>query len=369
MIVAGVMSGTSLDGIDVAVVDIRRRGERLRVIPIVFESTRYPRAVREALLAVSNAMTHTATVARLHFLLGELYADAIQRATRRIKPDLIGMHGQTIFHEGQPVEYMGHRVASTLQIGEAAVVAERTGIRVISNFRERDVAAGGQGAPLVPYADYLLFASPRVNRAALNIGGIANITLLPAGAKPEQIVAFDTGPGNMVMDDLVRYKTDGRQQYDRNGSIARHGEVHERLLKAMLGDPYFKMAPPKSTGRERFGREFVNGLIATGVPAEDLIATAAEFTARSIVLAVPPRVELIASGGGVDNRWLMRRLVELLPASVTMKTSAEYGIDPGAKEAIAFAVLAYEFSRKRPGNLPSATGARRSVLLGKDSPA
>jgi anhydro-N-acetylmuramic acid kinase len=368
LIVAGVMSGTSLDGIDVAVVDIRAQRGRLRVVPIVFESTRYPKAVREALLAVSNAMTHTATIARMHFLLGELYADAIQRATRKIKPELVGMHGQTIFHEGQPVEYMGRRIASTLQIGEAAVVAERTGLRVISNFRERDVAAGGQGAPLVPYVDYLLFASKRVHRAALNIGGIANITLLPAGAKPEEIVAFDTGPGNMVMDALVAHSTEGRQQYDRNGAIARRGQVHQRLLEAMLSDPYFKMSPPKSTGRERFGRDFVNGLLATGVAVEDLIATATEFTARSIVLSVPARGELIASGGGVHNRWLMRRLVELLPAGVAMKTSAEYGVDPDAKEAIAFAVLAYEFVSGRPANLPSATGARRAVRLGKDTP-
>lgn len=369
MIVAGVMSGTSLDGIDVAIVDIRRLRGRLRVVPIIFESTRYPRAVREALLAVSNAMTHTATIARMHFLLGELYAEAIQRASRRITPDLIGMHGQTIFHEGQPVEYMGHRVRSTLQIGEAAVVAERTGIRVISNFRERDVAAGGQGAPLVPLADYLLFARERADRAALNIGGIANITLLPPGIVPEKVIAFDTGPGNMVMDELVRQMTDGQKQFDRNGSIARRGKVHERLLGAMLGDPYFKMNPPKSTGRERFGREFVNGLIATGVPLEDLIATATEFTARSIMLAIPPGAEVIVSGGGVHNKWLMQRLAEMLPRGAALRTSAEYGIDPDAKEAIAFAVLAHQFAQKQPGNLPSVTGARRPVLLGKDSPA
>ncbi len=368
MIVAGVMSGTSLDGIDVAIVDIRRQRGRLRVVPITCESTRYPKAVREALLAVSNAMTHTATISRLHFLLGELYAEAIQRASRRITPDLIGMHGQTIFHEGQPVEYMGHRIRSTLQIGEAAVVAERTGIRVISNFRERDVAAGGQGAPLVPLADYLLFARERANRAALNIGGIANITLLPPGVAPENVIAFDTGPGNMVIDELVRQMTDGQKQFDRNGAIARRGKVHQRLLTAMLGDPYFKMTPPKSTGRERFGREFVNGLIATGVPFEDLIATAAEFTAHSITLAIPPGADVIASGGGVHNKWLMQRLTELLPKGAAIKTSAEYGIDLDAKEAIAFAVLAYQYAKKQPGNLPSVTGARRPVLLGKDSP-
>ncbi len=369
MTVAGVMSGTSLDGIDVAIVDIRRRRGGLRIVPIVFESTPYPAAVREALLAISNAMAHTATIARLHFLLGELYADAIIRASRRIRPDLIGLHGQTIFHEGQPVEYLGRRVASTLQIGEAAIVAERTGVRTISSFRERDIAVGGQGAPLVPYADYLLFASARVSRAALNIGGIANVTVIPAGAMPGDIVAYDTGPGNMVMDALVRHNTNGQKQFDRNGSIARRGKVHERLLKAMLSDPYLAMAAPKSTGRERFGREFVNGLIATGVAGEDLIATAAEFTARSIALALPGVDQVIASGGGVHNKWLMRRLAELLPKGTEIKTSADFCIDPDAKEAIAFAILAYEFVERRKAHLPAATGALRAVLLGKDSPA
>lgn len=368
MIVAGVMSGTSLDGIDVAIVDIRPQRGGLRVVPVTFKTFVYPVAVREALLAVSNAMTHTATIARLHFLLGELYTTAIERTSRRMKPDLIGLHGQTIFHEGQPIEYIGRRIRSTLQIGEAAVVAERTGVRVISNFRERDVAAGGQGAPLVPLVDYLLFAHGRKNRAALNIGGIANITLLPAGVTQDKVVAFDTGPGNMAIDELVRQMTKGRQQFDRNGSIARKGKVHERLLNAMLGDPYFQMSPPKSTGRERFGREFVNGLIATGVKLEDLIATATEFTAQSIAASVPPQTELIASGGGVHNRWLMRRLAQLLPEGSSLTTSKEYGIDPDAKEAIAFAVLAYQYAHKKPGNLPSVTGARRPVLLGKDSP-
>ncbi|HSR09022.1 MAG TPA: anhydro-N-acetylmuramic acid kinase [Bryobacteraceae bacterium] len=365
MIVAGVMSGTSLDGIDVVIVDIR--GKRIR--PLAFTSTPYPKAVREALLGVSNAMTHTATVARLHFLLGELYADAVKLSSGRHKLELIGMHGQTIFHEGAAVEYLGRRVASTLQIGEAAVVAERTGVRTISNFRERDMAAGGQGAPLVPCVDYLLFRHATRGRVALNIGGIANITVLRAGAKPSDVIAFDTGPGNMVMDALVVQHTGGKQRYDRGGAIAKSGTVHARLLTAMLSDPYFTIKPPKSTGRERFGSEFVNGLIATGVALPDLIATATEFTAQSIALAIPKRTkEVIASGGGVHNLQIMRRLGELLPG-IDVKTTAEFGVDPDAKEAIAFAVLAYEYARGRAGNLPRATGARRAVMLGKSSPA
>ena len=365
MIVAGVMSGTSLDGIDVAIIDI----EAKRIRPLAFYTMPYPKAVREALLGVSNAMTHTATIARLHFLLGELYGDAVRKASRRFKPALIGLHGQTIFHEGSPADYLGRRVASTLQIGEAAVVAERTGVHTISNFRERDIAAGGQGAPLVPYVDYLLFRHARRRRVALNIGGIANITVLPAGAKPENTIAFDTGPGNIVIDALVAHHTDGRQRYDRNGSIARRATVHQKLLDAMLSDPYLDRKPPKTTGREQFGQQFVSGLLATGIGLPDLIATATEFTARSIAGAIPKAIrEVIVAGGGVHNRQIMRRLGELLP-EVAVMSSADFGIDPDAKEAIAFAVLAYEFVRGRHGNLPSATGARRSVILGKSSPA
>jgi anhydro-N-acetylmuramic acid kinase len=363
------MSGTSLDGIDVAIVDIRGK----KITPVAFHSVPYPKPVREALLSVSNSITHTATIARLNFLLGALYADAVHETCRwkRIpiaSIQLCGMHGQTIFHEGQPVEYLGMRVASTLQIGEAAVVAERTGIHTISNFREPDMAAGGKGAPLVPYVDYLLFHHRRIGRVALNIGGIANITVIPANAKPEQIIAFDTGPGNMIIDALVSHKTAGLERFDRGGRIARAAKIHPRMLEAMLSDPYFALDPPKTAGREQFGQEFSNGLIATGLPIDDLIATATEFTAQSIANAIPrPKIsEVIAAGGGVHNRQIMRRLRELLPA-LTVTTTADHSIDPDAKEAIAFAILAHEFVAGRPASLPSATGARHTALLGKSS--
>lgn len=369
------MSGTSLDGIDVAIVDISRRRGGVRVKPVAFRTTPYPRLVREAILAVSNSMTHTATIARLHFLLGELYAAALRDTCRRARVPLhsvvlAGMHGQTIFHEAREVEYLSHCIASTMQIGEAAVVAERTGIWTISNFRERDMAAGGKGAPLVPAVDFLLFRHRRIPRIALNIGGIANITVIPADAGRSEVIAFDTGPGNMVMDALVAHYTKGRQTYDSGGRIARAAKVHRRLLDSMLGDPYFKLAPPKACGREQFGAEFTQGLIATGIPLPDLIATATELTAQSIAAAIlhHPAAEVIASGGGIHNRQLMRRLRELL-TDRKLTTTADYGIDPDAKEAIAFAILAYEFIQRRPGNLPSATGARHAVLLGKDSPA
>ena len=375
MRVAGVMSGTSLDGIDVAIVDIQDRRGRLKVTPVAFRSVEYPKLVRKALLSVSNAMTHTATIARLNFLLGDLYASAISETCKRARVPmesvkLIGMHGQTIFHEAEPVEYLGARVKSTMQIGEAAVVAERTGIATVSNFRERDMAAGGKGAPLVPYVDYLLFRDRRIGRVALNIGGIANISVIPANANRDEMVAFDTGPGNMVMDALVAHHTEGREHCDRGGRIAKNGGINARLLESMLSDPYFALDPPKACGREQYGREFVSGLIAIGLPLPDLIATATEMTARSIAMAVAAREpigEVIASGGGVHNTTLMQRLRELLP-QFRIVTSAEFGIDPDAKEAIAFAVLAHELVRRRPANLPSATGACRAALLGKISP-
>jgi anhydro-N-acetylmuramic acid kinase len=366
------MSGTSLDGIDVAIVDIRGK----KIEPVAFHTVPYPKNVREAILGVSNTMTHTAAIARLHFLLGELYADAIRETCRRRRVplhsiSLCGMHGQTIFHEGAAANYLGRRIASTLQIGDPAIVAERTGLWTISNFRERDIAAGGRGAPLVPLIDFLLFRHRRIGRVALNLGGIANITVIPAGASREDIVAFDTGPGNMVIDALVSRITEGRQTYDRDGRIARRAKVHDRMLASMLADPYFKLRPPKTAGREQFGQEFASGLAATGIPLEDLIATATECTARSVASAITTcsqdAREVIASGGGVHNRWLMRRLRELMP-DLSVSTSADFGIDPDAKEAIAFAVLAHEFVMSRPGNLPSATGARRAVLLGRSTP-
>jgi anhydro-N-acetylmuramic acid kinase len=376
MRVAGIMSGTSLDGIDVAIVDIRGK----KIEPLGFHTVPYPKTVREAILGVSNTLTHTSAIARLHFLLGELYAEAVRDTCRRRRIplhsiSLCGLHGQTIFHEGAPVNYLGRRIASTLQIGDAAIVAERTGLRTISNFRERDIAAGGCGAPLVPLADYMLFHHRRIGRVALNLGGIANITVIPAGASREDVLAFDTGPGNMVIDALVSRLTEGRQTFDRDGRIARHAKVHGRMLQSMLADPYFKLRPPKTAGREQFGQEFASGLIATGLALDVLIATATEFSARSIASAITAHAgpgagdarEVIASGGGVHNRWLMRRLRELLP-SFDLRTSADHGVDPDAKEAIAFAVLAHEFVMGRAGNLPSATGAARAVLLGRGTP-
>lgn len=376
MRVAGLMSGTSLDGIDVAIVEITGRGWSKRVRTLAFHTVPYPERVRRAILSVSNAPAHTATISRLNFLLGELYAQALRETARRARLrldsiELIGSHGQTIFHEGAPVSFLGRRIASTLQIGEAAVLAERTGIPVVADFRPRDIAAGGRGAPLVPYVDYLLFRHRRRGRVLLNIGGIANITAIPPGASPEEVIAFDTGPGNMVVDALARHHTKGRWKYDRDGRLASRGRIHRDLLDRLLADPYFRQPPPKSAGREQYGREFVELLLATGLPVLDLIATATAFTAAAVAQGIErfvrPRMpvhELIVSGGGVHNPRMMSQLAAFLPG-VSLATSSDYGVDADAKEAIAFAVLAYETWGRRPANLPSATGARRPVVLGK----
>ena len=366
MRIAGIMSGTSLDGIDVAIVDVT--GAKIQ--PVAHHTTPYPAAVRNAILAVSNTETNTAAISRLNFQLGELYAQAVISTCRRKKIplesiELIGCHGQTIYHEE----------GNTMQIGEAAVIAERTGIAVVSDFRTRDLAAGGKGAPLVPFVDYRLFRHPKRSRIALNIGGIANLTAIPAGAKPEDVIAFDTGPGNMAIDALVSEYTNGRRQFDRNGAIAAGAHVNRELLDVLLLDRYYSENPPKTAGREQYGKEFVAKLKRTGLPLPELIATATMLTAATIAMGIEGLVkkrmkpdDLIVSGGGAHNRQLMGNLHALLP-DLTFSTTRDFGIDIDAKEAIAFAILAGETYRGKPGNLPSATGARRSVILGKITPA
>lgn len=363
MRVAGIMSGTSLDGIDVAIVDIQGRA----IETIAHASFPYSPSLRAAILAVSNAECSTGAISRLNFDLGGRYAKAvIDTCRRRHVPlesiELIGCHGQTIFHQGAGAH------VSTLQIGEASVIAEKLGVPVVSDFRTRDIAAGGQGAPLVPLVDYLLFRSATKSCVALNIGGIANITVLPKNARPEQVIAFDTGPGNMVIDQLVTLHTKGRQTYDRNGRIAAEGHCNRALLDKLLSDRYYTAAPPKTAGREQYGRGFVDSLLATRVPVPDLIATATVFTAatiaRGIQRSAPATQEVIAAGGGVHNAQLMAQLEAFLP-DCRVTTTAEFNVDPDAKEAIAFAVLAHRTWRKQTGNLPSATGARHAVVLGK----
>ena len=367
------MSGTSLDGIDAVVVELAGA----RVNTLAFHTAAYPAAVRQALLSVSNAETHTRDIARLHFLLPELYAEAFLEACRkaRVKPAqvaVLGCHGQTIYHEGRPAPFLGRRIACTLQIGDGSVLAARAGVPVVCDFRPADIAAGGQGAPLVPYVDYLLFRDPKLRRVALNLGGIANVTCLPPGCKPEDVLAFDTGPGNMVIDQLAAHFTGGRQTCDRGGAMAASGNVHPSAVQHLLEDEYFRLRPPKSCGREQFGAAFVERLLGLGLGPEDTVATAAYFTAAAVSDGLArfagaeddPPDQIIVSGGGVHNKTLMRFLRAELPESDVVRSEV-FGIDPDAKEAIAFAILARETLEGRPANLPSATGARRSAVLGK----
>lgn len=348
MKVAGVMSGTSLDGIDVAVVEIR--GRRIRTVG--FQSSQYPSSTRIALLSELNS----ARISRLNFFLGGLYARAVLAATEQFGPvELIGCHGQTIFHEGG---------ANSLQIGEPAVIAEQTGVPVVSNFRARDIAAGGEGAPLVPFVDFRLFRHRARTRVALNIGGIANVTIIPPSAEPEDVTAFDTGPGNMVIDALALEFTHGHQSFDRDGRIAATGRINRKLLSQLLRNSYYRRPGPKSAGREQYGAAFVERMKQSEPSLENLIATATALTAATISRPLHGMEgDLIVSGGGVHNCQLMAEIAAFLP-KMHLATSADYGIDPDAKEAIAFAVLAYETWHGRTANLPSATGARRAVVLG-----
>lgn len=373
MRVAGIMSGTSLDGVDVAVIDIDDDG----FDTVGFRSVPYPTQLRAALLTVSNCETHTREISRLNFVLPEVYAEAFFYTCNKCKIDpksvqLIGCHGQTIFHESEPVEYLGRKVASTLQIGDGSVLAKRTQIPVINDFRPADMAAGGKGAPLVPFVDYLLFKSDEVGRVALNIGGIANVTILPAGCTTQDVLAFDTGPGNMVLDQLAARFSGGKQHYDKGGKLALAGEVNPSLLDQLLQDEYYTKHPPKTAGREQYGSTFVDNLMARGLSPADTMATATMLTAATIAEGIYRFSnaeeggidEVIVSGGGVHNPALMHMLQAEL-ADMDVVNSADIGLDPDAKEAIAFAILAHEAWHNRANNLPSATGASRSVVMGK----
>lgn len=401
VIVAGVMSGTSADGVDVALVQIntnapvkdhRRDPPSAKTRTVKTKSTPglrfqllghaafpYPKAVRSAVLAAMNApRASVADLARLNFLLSELYAEAILATQRRfrINAQLVGCHGQTLFHQGEPQPFLGRRLAVTWQTGEAAVIAARVGVPVVSDFRPADMAAGGKGAPLVPFLDYFLYRDPHIGRIAQNLGGIANLTAIPANAKPGQVVAFDTGPGNMVIDAVMERLF--HKPYDRDGQIAASGTVLENVVESILRAPFFQRKPPKTAGREEFGREFASDFLRRcgRAPKADVVATATALTAHSIAIAVRKFVlrrsgayrELIVSGGGAKNPRLLAMLAnELSPLGISLRLSDEFGLPSAAKEAAAFALLAYQTWNRRPSNIPSATGARRPAILGKIS--
>jgi len=395
MIVAGVMSGTSADGINVALVRVppdstgRARGPSPHKGPhsdfklLAHEEYPFPDPVRRAILGMMNAeLAHVADLARLNFLLGELYAEAVAKTARkhRVKLDLVGCHGQTLYHQGVAARFLGRKLAVTWQTGEGAVIAAGLGVPVVSDFRPADIASGGKGAPLVPFLDHLLYRDRRVGRIAQNIGGIANLTAIPAGASLGQVLAFDTGPGNMVVD-AVMEELFG-QRYDRNGKIAASGRVLDEVIAQLLRAHFFRQKPPRTAGREEFGREYVGRFlrICGGASKSDVVATATALTARTIEDAVErfvlpkfgtrrqQRHQMIVSGGGAKNPTLMAMLRnEIAPLGIGLHFSDEFGLPAEAKEAVAFALLAHETWHRRPSNVPSATGARRAAILGKIS--
>ncbi|HOB76588.1 MAG TPA: anhydro-N-acetylmuramic acid kinase [Phycisphaerae bacterium] len=407
--VIGLMSGTSADGVDAVVMDIAGRGERMHAQVVLHHHLGFPTRLRQRLLAVmAPAATSTEEIARLHAELGEVFARAALGAIRRLgssrPPSLIGLAGQTVCH--LPGRRGGGTV--TLQLGDAARVAARTGLTVVSDFRQSDVAAGGFGAPLVPWTDWVLFRHPRIGRAVQNIGGIGNVTWIPPGARAADVVAFDTGPGNMIIDGLVALATQGRERFDRNGRRAARGRVLTKVLERWLSHPYFRLRPPKTTGREDFGRPFLERelpvLQAASSNPDDWIATATAFTARSIASsyfrylncfhgrsrACPTAFEVILCGGGAHNatlRAMLSRALASLPvedvrgsgggrsrgtaeaegtfAGVRIGMIETYGISSQAKEALSFGILAAACMDGVPGNLPQVTGARFPAVLGR----
>jgi len=383
MLVLGMMSGTSADGIDVALARISGAPPNLNAKLLGHTSGKFPPALQREILRVAEQQPISAgELSQLNFRLGELFADAALSACRKFRVptptiSLIGSHGQTIFHQGRPIPYFGSPTASTLQIGEPSVIAVRTGISTVGDFRPADMALGGQGAPLVPYADYLLYRHKNFGRVSLNLGGIANITVLPRAASPGKIFAFDTGPANMLIDALVSHFSRGRRRFDENARLALEGRSIPALLNELLCDPYLKLPPPKSTGREYYGHAYVKKVLALGrrhrAKPNDLIRAATMFTALSLVDAlhrfVLPKTkihQLIVSGGGAYNPLILAQLTAALP-NMEILPSSRLGIPEDAKEAFAFALLAYEAFHRRPANLPSATGARGPAILGKIS--
>ena len=365
--VVGLMSGTSADGIDAVLVELWGHGESTRYEVLSFATTPLPSALRREVFALFAEDASLDALCRVNVALGEAFATAALAALERAKLspetlDLIGSHGQTVRH--LPAS------GATLQIGEPAVIAVRTGAVTIADFRAADMAVGGEGAPLVPLADHLLFAQRHEGRLLLNIGGIANVTALPPNAAASAIRAFDLGPGNMLIDAAVAHCTNGRERFDRGGQRAARGRIDEGLLAELMRTPFLQREPPKSTGREEFGEPFLADILRRGPCSDDdLIATLTAFTVQSIAAGIrrfcPGEfAALWVGGGGVHNPRIMEGLRHALP-SLAVRSLAELGVDPDAREALAFAVLANETLLGRPGNIPAATRAQRPVVLGK----
>ena len=386
LLVAGVMSGTSADGIDVALCRISpalRADTAPRVKLLGIRSFAYDKKLRATIMSTAvGEKTTAAELTQLSWRLGALYADCIAATfcELNLKPQLVAIHGQTIYHQACPAKFLGEPIRCTSQIGEPALIAERLRIPVISDFRPNDLAAGGQGAPLVPMLDYCLFRHPTRNRLLLNLGGIANITALPAACTTGNVLAFDVGPANMLIDALMQRLYSHR--YDKNGTVAARGLVLQPILDRLLTTPYFTARPPKSCGREEFGPAFADRFLnlCKSVSNQDAIATATALTAATLLDAyrhicrphldeqapLARATELIVAGGGAKNLTLMRMLAQgFAQIGVKVTTTASSGLPVEAKEAAAFALLGWLTWHGLPGNIPSATGAARSVVLGK----
>jgi anhydro-N-acetylmuramic acid kinase len=376
--IAGLMSGTSADGVDVGIVDFDGR----RVETLAFGMFPYPQTVRKAIFDLFDPQTgRVDNICHMNFVLGEFFAEMLIKLSQQsgiplASIDLIGSHGQTIYHIPEGKKFGRKKIRSTLQIGEPSIIAERTGIPVVADFRPRDIAAGGEGAPLVPFADAILFGDKRKNRALQNIGGIANVTYLPAGCGLDKILAFDTGPGNMIMDRVTSLISDGRKTFDAGGKLAAKGQVNAKLLDRLMKNPYFRRKPPKTTGRELFGTRFTDQMYAeamkAGIEPADILTTVTAFTARTIADAYHRYLtggvdEVIICGGGARNDTLIEMLQRELPVA-RVRVMSDFGIDPDAKEAISFAILAYATVKGWPNNVPAATGASRPAILGKIIP-
>lgn len=374
------MSGTSLDGLDIAIVDFSMQPDRLHFDVKKFVTVPYSGELKSELLRLMDAQAALQPVSAMNMYLGELYARLLDEALHNTEIamqsiDLISSHGQTIWHEPFAAGDSPFSRPNTMQIGDIAVLAEHSGIPVIGDFRTRDMAAGGQGAPLVPFADHYLFQTETEGRVLVNIGGIANITVLPPQKSGLDVIAYDTGPGNMVIDALISRYSAGTMHYDAHGAIAKKGTVNEPFLDGLLMEPYFSALPPKSTGRELFGAAYAERIWAEAdkrnMADEDKISTITMLTARSIADEILKHYEkyqlktVIVSGGGVHNETLLTFLKNLLPEGVEVMTSAEVGIDPDAKEAFVFALLGYLGFQRIPNSLPSATGAKRQTVMGK----
>jgi len=415
--VIGLMSGTSSDGIDACLMEISGNGIHTKINVLAFETYSYDKPTRTAILDTCNPETGTVDkVCQLNFHLGKLFANAAKSIANKVHIsikdiDLIGSHGQTIYHlpdqatikktevrsrkpeagSNESNKYLINtntfkremwdlpHIWSTLQIGEPSVIAQETGVTTVADFRPRDMAAGGQGAPLVPYVDFILFRDKEKGRALQNIGGIANVTILPKNCSINDVIAFDTGPGNMIIDRITELVTNNMQHFDEGGKLAERGKIHDSLLAALLAHPYLSRPPPKTTGREEFGISFADNLYNDARHFEindlDILTTVTAFTAHTIadsykqwILSKHHLSEIVLSGGGSHNNTLLKFLRQYLEPTIQIHSIDKFGISPNAKEAIAFAILANEAISGNPNNIPSATGAREAVIMGKFIP-